>query len=121
MRILDVHASGLKSFALMLTAGCIPLSSAFASEQASATITLIAIDNNGGPYVFLAQGSRTTKPPCATDDFWAISGPTTDNAKAILANIMTAKALGNRVQIIGTGTCDTDQPTREKVNFIIIL
>jgi len=91
-----------------------------ASDQQNATVSRLAIDNTGGPYAFLATaGTRTTKPSCAaSDDWWVISNPGTDNAKAMLAAIMTAYSLGRQVIVVGTGTCDSVATTREKVAFI---
>jgi hypothetical protein len=117
--ILKVAAPDL-ALAISVIAASLAPSSSFASSQPVAVITAISIDNNGGPYVFLASGARTAKPSCATDDFWAISDPTGDNAKAMLANIMTASALGKQIRVEGTGTCDATQPTRERVSFIIV-
>jgi hypothetical protein len=117
--ILKVAAPDL-ALAISVIAASLAPSSSFASEQPTAFITAISVDNNGGPYVFLASGARTAKPSCATDDFWAISNPTGDNAKAMLANIMTAKALGRQVHVAGTGSCDTAHTTRERVSFITV-
>lgn len=93
---------------------------ASASEQPAAKIQNISIDNGGGPYVFTATGTRTSKPACATDDYWAISNPASDNAKAMLATILTASALGRELWIVGTGTCDPVHTTRERVGYIIM-
>lgn len=97
---------------------CFMLPAASASEQPSARITNISIDT-GGPYLFLATGSRTTKPACATDNYWAIPNPTSDNSKAILALLINARTNGISVMIVGMGICDTGHTTRERVAYII--
>ena len=90
-----------------------------ASDQ-TGHILQVAADNYGGGYAFYA-GARTGKPACAaSDDYWIIVGPSTDNAKAMLSLILTAYATGKTVIIHGNGSCDVGSPTRESVGYIVL-
>jgi hypothetical protein len=90
-----------------------------ASTQTGGKVTIIAVDNYGGPAAFqVTGGSRTTKPACATDDLWTIVNPATDNAKMLYAAILTAYSLGKQVTVVGTGACDPANPVRETVAYI---
>jgi subtilisin family serine protease len=99
-------------------AATIAPSPATASSQSGIVVYVVA-DNNGAPGVFSVNGTRTTKPACATDDFWAIANPTTDSAKAMYATILTAQIAGRQVNVVGTGACNSVQTTRENVSFVI--
>ena len=97
----------------------VPRAPAYASAQEASRVTNLGADNYGGPQVFVATGGhRTAKPPCATDDAWAISNPSTDNAKAIYSTILTIFAANREVTVMGTGACDPAAPTRETVSWI---
>jgi hypothetical protein len=100
---------------------CLSLASvtpAVASDQ-SGTVNWYASDTNTSPYAFTVVGVRTAKPACATDDAWAITSPTTDGSKALLAGVMTARVGNRTISVNGTGTCDPTSPMREKVNYIL--
>lgn len=91
---------------------------ASASDQ-TGPVNWVGLDNTS-PYAFTLTGSRTAKPACATDDAWVIVGPSTDQAKAMLAGVLSAYGTGRTIQATGTGTCDATAPTREKILFIIL-
>jgi len=99
--------------------GALLMSSPALASSQSGTVGYVVADNNGAPGVFSVNGARTTKPACATDDFWAIANPTTDSAKAMYATILTAQIAGRQVNVVGTGTCNSVQTTRENVSYVI--
>ncbi|MBU0832123.1 MAG: hypothetical protein KKH33_07035 [Alphaproteobacteria bacterium] len=89
-------------------------SSARASEQAG-LITGYTIPV-GGSAALLVDGPRSTPPACATDPYWSI--PDTVSAERLVAAIITAKAMGKTVSVVGTGNCDVTHPSREQVAWI---
>lgn len=105
-------ASALSLVALAASGG------ALASDQ-TGPVSWVGLDNTG-PYSFALIGTRSTKPACATDDAWAIIGPTTDSSKSMLSGVLTVYGTGKTMQVVGTGTCDATSPTREKVLYILI-
>ncbi len=90
---------------------------AMAGNQ-SGTVTAVSIDNNGGPYIFMLSGTHGSQPGCASDAYWAITNISTDNAKSMIATILTAYASGKPVYVEGAGTCPASYP-RESVAFVI--
>ena len=70
-----------------------------------------------GSGAMIVSGSRTAVPVCATDLAWSVDG-STNNGAQLVAAIMTARATGRSVTVVGTGTCDPNFPTREMVNWI---
>jgi hypothetical protein len=75
-----------------------------ASSTGNAPITsLIVVD---GKVFFNLDTSRTTAPTCATPtpNRWVFNASTADG-QAMLASLLTLKALGKQVNVIGTGTC----------------
>jgi hypothetical protein len=91
---------------------------AHASDQ-DGTVIWYAADTNTSPYAFTVAGALTAKPPCATDDAWAITSPTTDGAKALLVGVITARAGNRQLSVHGSGVCDPTNPSREKVQYIL--
>jgi hypothetical protein len=107
---------------VLATAICglaMPLATPALASSQTGLVGYVVPDNNGAPSVFSVNGSRTTKPACATDDFWAIANPTSDSAKVMYATILTAQIAGRTVQVVGAGTCNSVQPTRENVSYVI--
>ena len=90
---------------------------AMAGSQ-TGTVTAVSIDTNGGPYVFMLSGTHGAQPGCASDGYWAITSISTDNAKSMIATILTAYASGKQVYVEGAGTCPPSYP-RESVAFVI--
>lgn len=91
--------------------------SAYAGTQ-TGTVANVSVDNNGGPYVFFMSGTHSGQPACAQDGYWAINDISTDSAKAMLATILTAYALGRQVYVNGTGACSGGY-AREAVGYVI--
>ena len=101
---------------LAVLAGIVSLPAHAGSQIGS--ITAVSVDNNGSPYVFLVSGTHNGQPACATDAYWAVTNLGTDNAKSMVATILTAYATGRQVNVQGSGACPQGYP-REAVNFII--
>lgn len=108
-----------KLFFLCAIAASLGNNAASASDQDGLVNWYAAEPNTSAPYAVLITGSRTTKPSCATDDAWAIINPTSDGAKVLISGVMTAKAMGQIIQVRGSGTCDATAPNREKVGYIL--
>jgi len=70
-----------------------------------------------GSGAMIMSGNRTAVPACVTDYAWSVDGSTSYGAQLVAA-IMTARAMGRSVTVVGTGTCDPNSPTREMVNWI---
>jgi len=70
-----------------------------------------------GSGAMIMSGTRTAAPACVTDYAWSVDGSTSNGAQLVAA-IMTARATGRSVTVVGTGTCDPNSPTREMVNWI---
>ncbi|MDO7833670.1 hypothetical protein Q4610_01300 [Sphingobium sp. HBC34] len=99
--------------ALALTPGL-----AQASNSSVGCITNITMEA-AGVANFTQDGTRTTRPACATDARWTLDG-TTASGQARLAALLTAYATGKRIVIIGTGACVAPFSTIETINYFTI-
>lgn len=97
-----------------------PLSESRASQQVG-QVQQVAISAGGAPNgITMNGGTRTAKPACATDDLWDIPSPTSDSAKAVLSGLLSAYLSGKTVTVVGTGTCNAQQTSREDINYILL-
>jgi hypothetical protein len=92
--------------------------SAVASQQTAAITQIFKRDSDGLTYVFL-NGSRSGKPSCAYYDYFIIRDENSNNGKQQLSMLMMAKATGQTVTIIGTGTC-TRWVDGEDINAVML-
>ena len=97
------------SLALLINGPC------WASQQ-DGTVQFYTLAR-AGPGAMVVSGARTAVPACATDSAWSVDG-STGNGAQLVAAIMTARATGRSVTVVGTGTCDPASPTREMVNWV---
>jgi hypothetical protein len=92
---------------LRMIAGVIALAGIF--RAASASDQLALIDNiqvaNDGRIIVTLVGTRTSKPSCASFDYWLVTDEASNAGKAQLALLIAAHNAGHQVQIFGTGTC----------------
>ena len=101
-------------FALATGFSVMTPSPALASGQ-TGNVTYIALADSR--ILFQLTGSRTARPGCDCCDRWEVSA-TTDQGRAILALLMTARAQGTPVEITGTGSCVAGSNDTEGVNYI---
>jgi hypothetical protein len=70
--------------------------------------------------VFAISGTRTSTPACATDSYWAIPSPSSDNAKALLSMVLTAFAANKTIIVHGNGGCNAVFTNREEVGYLMV-
>lgn len=66
------------------------------------------------------NGAPDNQPGCATDARFALN-PATEAGKAFLALLMSAKAAGNTVTLVGTGACDVMGGEFESISYLQVL
>jgi len=91
-------------------------SSSFAGSSSGPITGLIV---NTAARVFFTAGTVSGAPGCATAlNSWALDTTTTEG-KSMYASLLTARALGQEVSVVGLNNCNA-HPDREKVQFIVI-
>lgn len=75
--------------------------------------------NAGGVIIFSQQGTRSTRPACATMDRWVI-GANTPGGQAIASTLLTAYISGKKIIVQGTGS-SADWSDTESVNYFLIV
>jgi ABC-type sugar transport system substrate-binding protein len=103
--------------ALSCAAVSIPASASQQSGQISKVALFSTTTSNG---IWVSGETRSVRPACATDDMWAIPSPGSDSGKAMLSGLLDAFKSGKMVDVYGAGTCDTTQPNREAIVYVII-
>lgn len=78
--------------------------SAGASEVQGAIIDFQARSSDGLHYLHM-NGSRTTKPACATQNYFMIKDESSRAGQSQVAQILTAQATGRSILVLGSGTC----------------
>lgn len=97
------------------------LSATFPAQASDHVGTVNAIGGDtGNPFVFRLNGTRTSRPACATDDNYVIPTGVPENARGLLSLILTALGAGKTVNLHGTGVCSTLWPNREEVAWLWI-
>lgn len=80
------------------------------------TLTVRASD---GPVYFVLEGQLNERPACATGGYWMIRAEDSTTGKRQLAMLLTARATGQPVTVIGFNTC-TRWPDGEDVNELYL-
>jgi hypothetical protein len=87
------------TMALMLAASS-PL---FASTSSQGTINTVQPIGGAG-LVFFQNGSRDTRPACATAPRWVID-VSSNTGQVMASTLLTAYSLGKKIVVVGTGNC----------------
>jgi hypothetical protein len=77
----------------------------FAGTQTGTVKQLHKRASDGLIYFFLS-GPATGSPTCASKPYWVIRDENSNTGKQQLALLLTAKATGGVVTIVGAGTCN---------------
>lgn len=75
-----------------------------ASEVQGTIIDFQARSTDGLHYLHM-NGSRTTKPACATQNYFVIMDENSRAGQSQVAQILTAQATGRAVFVLGSGAC----------------
>ena len=94
----------------------------FPSPSVASTSTLgkptNLVVNNAGRFFFDFTGARAQRPACAIHNRWVIDA-TTDQGRAMMALMMTAKAQGKTITVYGTGDCRDWADTESIMHFMV--
>jgi hypothetical protein len=90
--------------ALLLSA----MPSVVIAGEARGTVAEIVIDKPYGNFAFVRLDTAPTSPvACSINGYWHFTVPlATEVDKKVFAMLMTARATGAAVQLVGTGACD---------------
>jgi len=103
----------------VISAALLVPSHAMASTQ-TGKVTWVAIGTTPPTAFVIDDGTRASKPACATDNAWVIPPTTDPSSQQILSGVLTAFAAGKTVTANGTGACSSLQPNREQIGYITI-
>jgi hypothetical protein len=77
---------------------------AYAGEVVG-TVQSVYVRASDGLVLVLMNGAPSGKPACATQAYWIVKGENTETGKKQYALLMSAKAAGAVVSIVGANVC----------------
>ncbi len=93
-----------------------------ASDTATGKITRIGGGMSGAtPSIYFGLDSEpSNRPACSSHNvYYYVLDPTTDEGKSLYTLLLSAKSMGHKIAVNGTGNCALGQPM-ESVSFWIL-
>ncbi len=106
---------------IFLSVLCFISINSYASDTATGKITRIGGQMTGaGSIYFGIETEPENRPECSTHGiYYYVFDPTTEKGKSMFTLLLTAKSLGHKISVHGTGECILGQPM-EEISFWIL-